>query len=41
MTRTRGLVDRGYNWYKMKKGFLAFEVGRPRAWHLAREDIYT
>lgn len=30
MTRTRGLVDIGYNWYKIKKGFLAFG-GRPRA----------
>ena len=39
--KPRGLVDIGYNWYKMKKGFLAFEGGRTRAWHLAREDICT
>lgn len=30
MTRTRGLVDIGYNWYKMKKGFPGFWEGLGR-----------
>lgn len=26
----------GIKWYRIKKGFLAFEGGRTREWHLAR-----